>query len=80
MFSSTGMNRGGWREGPKKGTKEKLEDLTADLKITLVNLNERERELKKTMKHEEHVGDVLFAFNESSQHFYQFRSLSLSLD
>ena len=27
--------------------------------------------------HEVHVGDALFAFNGSSQDFYQFRSLSL---
>ena len=50
MFSSTGMNRGGWREGPKKGTKEKLEDLTADLKITLVNLNEKLEGIEKEEK------------------------------
>ena len=41
------MNRGGWREGPKKGTKEKLEDLTADLKITLVNLKIERKELER---------------------------------
>ena len=71
MFSSTGMNRGGWREGPKKGTKEKLEDLTADLKITLVNLNERERELKKRRKEIEKLSRENVLLREESAAFIE---------
>ena len=65
------MNRGGWREGPKKGTKEKLEDLTADLKITLVNLNERERELRKRRKEIEKMSRENVLLREESAAFIE---------
>ena len=62
------MNRGGWREGPKKGTKEKLEDLTADLKITLVNLNERERkEIEKLSRENVLLREESAAFIEEDK-------------